>query len=312
MVARGEADARAAEIGQVRARVGALEQHQIDIERARDQAGAHAEAAVRDRDALARELEIARQGASAEQNEMVARVQALDAECTNLRRSLQEAEARLEAANSDRAAMAAELEVIRQTASSVEAEAHAWREQVREAAEARMRALEVELMQRDLELQERDVELSALLSGTAVEPDSTSDNRPSEVIPTQAAPRNGPAVSRSGPLYPNQPLRSASRHAFQEEIEVQIDGGAATLVDLSLTGAQVIAPMALKPNRMVRVLLPFEESVIACKGKIVWARLEPPAPGAAVRYRAGVFFSSADEAGLEGFLALYTTGRRAS
>ena len=92
---------------------------------------------------------------------------------------------------------------------------------------------------------------------------------------------------------------------------MQIDGGAATLVDLSLTGAQVIAAMALKPNRVVKVLLPFEENGISCKGKIVWARLEPPSRGGSVRYRAGVLFTNVDEVAIEAFLARYTIGRRA-
>ena len=93
---------------------------------------------------------------------------------------------------------------------------------------------------------------------------------------------------------------------------MQIDGGAATLVDLSLTGAQVIAATALKPNRIVKILLPGEQSPISGKGKIMWARLEPPARGGSVRYRAGVLFTGMDEAAIEAFLARYTTGRRAS
>jgi hypothetical protein len=59
----------------------------------------------------------------------------------------------------------------------------------------------------------------------------------------------------------------------------------------------------LKPNRIVKVLLPFDRNPILCKGKIVWARLEPPSAGRPLKYRGGIFFTSVDESGVEAFLA---------
>jgi hypothetical protein len=39
------------------------------------------------------------------------------------------------------------------------------------------------------------------------------------------------------------------------------------------------------------------------RGKIMWARLEPPSAGRAFCYRAGVFFTSVDEAAVQAFIA---------
>jgi hypothetical protein len=99
-------------------------------------------------------------------------------------------------------------------------------------------------------------------------------------------------------------VRGASRRAFKTEVQVEVDGGPATLVDLSVTGAQVISPTVLKPNRVVKVRL--EKGSVACKGKVVWARLEPSASGS-LSYRAGVVFTSVDESAVESFMAEHPT-----
>ena len=84
----------------------------------------------------------------------------------------------------------------------------------------------------------------------------------------------------------------------------------ATLVDLSISGAQLVSQAALKPNRMVRVQLPAGDNPITCKGKIVWARLEAGST-TGLRYRAGVFFTGVDERAIEKFLAEYVANQPA-
>jgi hypothetical protein len=107
----------------------------------------------------------------------------------------------------------------------------------------------------------------------------------------------------------HEPPRRASRQAFNQDVQIQIDGSATQLVDLSTTGAQVISATALKPNRMVKVSLPLEETTVSCRAKIVWARLEPPSAGGAFCYRAGVLFTSVDEAAVQAFIAHHSAGR---
>ena len=47
------------------------------------------------------------------------------------------------------------------------------------------------------------------------------------------------------------------------------------LVDLSMTGAQLLTAAAMKPNRLITVTLPMGDSSVACKAKVMWSRLEP-------------------------------------
>ena len=105
-----------------------------------------------------------------------------------------------------------------------------------------------------------------------------------------------------GRLYPDQPFRRASRHALPDHVQVEVDGGPAVLVDLSTTGAQLLSPTALKPNRPVKLMLPVNGTPVLCKGKVVWARLEPATKARPLAYRAGVAFSTVDESAIDTFL----------
>ncbi len=96
--------------------------------------------------------------------------------------------------------------------------------------------------------------------------------------------------------------RRAPRHRVREGVEIQLDGNPATVVDLSIVGAQVISATVLRPNQKVRISLPHEEFVMRFRGSIAWAKFELPTPPArAPQYRAGVEFTDSDPAALEGF-----------
>jgi len=97
--------------------------------------------------------------------------------------------------------------------------------------------------------------------------------------------------------------RGHQRAAFGNALGVQIDGEAALLVNLSLTGAQVLSCSALKPAKTVKMLLPSSDSPVLCRGRIVWARLEPTMPGKPIRYRAGMFFTATDQAAVQTFIS---------
>jgi hypothetical protein len=96
------------------------------------------------------------------------------------------------------------------------------------------------------------------------------------------------------------PARGAKRVSITGQVDIQIDGTEGKLIDLSLTGAQVLTPFSMKPNRLVKVTLPMDDSMIACKAKVMWSRLEPKA--GQLWYRAGVSFTSADQIALEAFI----------
>ena len=103
-----------------------------------------------------------------------------------------------------------------------------------------------------------------------------------------------------------QAVRLAPRTLFSEGLSVQINGDPARLFDISISGCQVLSPTALKPNQLVKIVLP-DKPPVACAGKVVWTRLEPMAAGQPLGYRAGIRFTKADEIGIEKFAARHAT-----
>jgi hypothetical protein len=96
--------------------------------------------------------------------------------------------------------------------------------------------------------------------------------------------------------------RRAPRTRVREGVEMQLDGNPATVVDLSIVGAQVVSSTVLRPNQKVRISLPFEEFVMRFRGAIAWAKFElPKGPEKGPQYRAGVEFADGDAAALENF-----------
>ena len=87
--------------------------------------------------------------------------------------------------------------------------------------------------------------------------------------------------------------------AMLDGVELLVDGFSATLIDLSVDGAQVVSTMSLKPHQRVRLTLPGSPP-LQVNGEIAWAMFEMPAGGP--RYRAGVAFFSPDAVKLATFI----------
>ena len=94
--------------------------------------------------------------------------------------------------------------------------------------------------------------------------------------------------------------RRAPRVKILAGVEVLIDGSPATLIDLSVAGAQVISVTILRPNQRVRMILPDEERPIRCVAGVAWAAFEMPKTGP--RYRAGIEFFDAESGNLDRFI----------
>ena len=131
-------------------------------EKARDEAEARAEAAARERDALAKELDEATQINRDAIAAAGARVDALDAEHQRLMREWQEDAVRLEVAlrerdviAGERDALAAELDALRQSDGAAQAEERARQQEFYDAAEQRIRELELQLLQPQFEVDGR-------------------------------------------------------------------------------------------------------------------------------------------------------------
>jgi hypothetical protein len=97
-----------------------------------------------------------------------------------------------------------------------------------------------------------------------------------------------------------QGIRRAPRVRIADGIEVLVDGDPASLIDLSVLGAQVLAPFNLKPNQRVRVSFADARGVVRCLGSVAWATFEMP-KNLSPRYRAGVEFSGANAEALSLF-----------
>ncbi|MBI2827703.1 MAG: PilZ domain-containing protein [Acidobacteria bacterium] len=94
--------------------------------------------------------------------------------------------------------------------------------------------------------------------------------------------------------------RRAPRVDIVDGVQVQIDGNPASLVNLSIVGAQVISPTILKPNQRVRVTLADSTRPMRIRAAVAWASFE--IPKGAPRYRAGIEFFDADPAAVMRFI----------
>jgi hypothetical protein len=97
--------------------------------------------------------------------------------------------------------------------------------------------------------------------------------------------------------------RQASRVKIQEGTSVAVDGAESTLVDLSILGAQVVSPRAIKPNRSVKLLLPSDAGALACEARVVWVVVEPGQGHQKALFRAGVQFTDVNAPQLEAFFS---------
>ena len=123
--------------------------------------------------------------------------------------------------------------------------------------------------------------------------------------PGEAAAAAAPAAVVEAPPPPPAPLdqrgtRRAPRFRVVENVEVLVDGNPATLIDISLVGAQIVSASTLRPNQRLRMSLPDASRPIRFSAGVAWAAFEMPKGGP--RYRAGIEFYDADAEGVTRFI----------
>ncbi len=141
-----------------------------------------------------------------------------------------------------------------------------------------------------------------------VKPSATPPaSAPAAVVAHPAPSAHAPSPAPATVEEPRRPdwhgTRRARRHRVRAGVEIQLDGTAAAVVDVSIVGAQVLSPTILRPNQKVRVSMAGDEATLRFRGAIAWAKFELPKPPAAPRYRAGVEFVDADAAAVDDFCA---------
>lgn len=92
--------------------------------------------------------------------------------------------------------------------------------------------------------------------------------------------------------------RRAARYPMRPVVEARINGTPGELVNLSITGAQIVAPIRMRPTERVRLALTDATTELRLTGAVAWARLEIGARGVQ-QYRAGLELCSADEEVME-------------
>lgn len=116
---------------------------------------------------------------------------------------------------------------------------------------------------------------------------------------------NSPAASAVA--APNKSLqfsekaRDTKRVKIRRGTQVSVDGIPGDLIDLSIGGAQVVLRQSVKPNQLVRLILPTPAGQLICKGRVVWALFEQPGTSLSV-YRTGVKFAEGDPVAIEAFM----------
>lgn len=125
-----------------------------------------------------------------------------------------------------------------------------------------------------------------------LEADGSVMRRPGPAPAAAAAPAAAVAVAAPPAARLGQAeTRRAERHVVQRNVEVLIDGNPATLINISIVGAQVLSLSSLRPNQRVRMSLVDATRPMRFNGVIAWANFEMPKEGP--RYRAGVNFYDA-------------------
>jgi hypothetical protein len=95
--------------------------------------------------------------------------------------------------------------------------------------------------------------------------------------------------------------RRASRFRILESLDAVVENGQATVVNISILGAQVVSQPALKPTQKVKIVLPDVNEMLHLSAHVAWATFEQPQPGAAPHYRAGMEFTDAAQEILEDY-----------
>ena len=94
--------------------------------------------------------------------------------------------------------------------------------------------------------------------------------------------------------------RRVPRFKIVGDVHVHIDGHVASLLTLSVLGAEVVSRTILKPNQRVRFALVNPARPTRCSATVIWASFE--IPKGVPQYRVGLEFVDADQASMAHFI----------
>src|SRR5689334_3897695 len=85
--------------------------------------------------------------------------------------------------------------------------------------------------------------------------------------------------------------RAATRHDCPRRPLALVNGAEATVIDVSSTGAQIVASSVLVPGRLVDVVVENGDRLVRCRASVIWGSFEAGDSDDPVRYRAGIDFT---------------------
>lgn len=95
--------------------------------------------------------------------------------------------------------------------------------------------------------------------------------------------------------------RRAPRFLVKDPLNAVVESGTASLVDISVLGAQVVSQPALRPNQTIKIALPDIGEMLRVTAHVAWSTFEKPKLTVDAYYRAGIEFTDAAQQALEDY-----------
>jgi PilZ domain len=115
-----------------------------------------------------------------------------------------------------------------------------------------------------------------------------------------------PAAPPSEPVY----TRRAPRFLVRKPLDVVVESGHASLVDMSVLGAQIVSLPVLRPKQKIKVdLTDSDEKTLSVFAHVAWSMFEKPQPQAEPHYRVGLEFTGAAQQALEHYRQRHCTAQ---
>jgi hypothetical protein len=113
--------------------------------------------------------------------------------------------------------------------------------------------------------------------------------------PTVAAPDPAVAAAQLAALS----TRRVPRFLVRDPLDAVVENGSASLVDISVLGAQVVSGPVLRPRQKIKLALPDTGDMLRVMALVAWSTYEKPQ--AVAHYRAGLEFTDAARQALEDY-----------
>jgi len=143
-----------------------------------------------------------------------------------------------------------------------------------------------------------DIQLIARLEGRWM----TTPRRIAAGAPPPRAIAAAPALVAPPPVVEASLVfstRRAPRFLVRDAVNAVVESGSASLVDISVLGAQVVSRPVLKPRQKISITLPDTGDMLRVMAHVAWSTFEKPMTDA--YYRAGIEFTGAAQQALEDY-----------